>query len=51
MGLVKQFELEKFFEEEARLDREWEEANPDLVRQGFDRELDEAWNEALDKDD
>ncbi|HXA25594.1 MAG TPA: hypothetical protein VNW90_25225 [Acetobacteraceae bacterium] len=47
---MKQYELEEFFKEEERLDREWAEANPDLVRQGFDRELDEAWEEALEKD-
>ena len=51
MGLIKRMQMEKAEAELARLDQEFEENNPYLIGEGWDRETWEAFQWALDKDD
>jgi len=51
MGIMKRIQLEEAEQEIRKLDEEWERANPDLVKQGIDRETWEAFEEACGKDD
>jgi hypothetical protein len=51
MGIMKRLQMEQAEEEFARLDREFERNHPDLVAEGWDRELWEAFEWALEKDD
>ena len=51
MGIMKRIQMEEAEKELARLDQEFEEANPDLVAEGWDRESWEAFEYALEKND
>ena len=51
MGLTKQRQLEDMGEESARLDREFARQRPDLVAEGWDREMWEAYLWAQEKND